>query len=113
MDDYFRMNPEFRDWLKDSKRIISSDISTEESKKYFKKFINRWNKGKLKSRYYKSSEIPFIGATTRTSHQWEFKGIDNSTLKKVKIDVEKQTSKGMVKDEDIGWSSSLLPLNKL
>lgn len=112
MDDFYRMNPEFREWLINSKKIIASEISTDESKKYFKKFISRWNKGKLNDRYYRSIESPLIGAKMRTSYEWNFKGVDDVTLKNVRLNVEKLTSNGIVKDEQIEWSEKLLPLDK-
>lgn len=112
MDDFYRMNPEFREWLKKSKKIIAGEISTAESKKYFKKFISKWNNGKLSDRYYRSIEVPFIGATMRTTHTWNFKDVDEVTLKNVRLEVEKLTSKGIVKDEQIDWSEKLLPLSK-
>ncbi|KAI9144004.1 hypothetical protein BKA69DRAFT_899904 [Paraphysoderma sedebokerense] len=47
-DDYFLRANEFRLWLKERKKIFFEDLSSDESRKHFKKFVKRWNEGKLK-----------------------------------------------------------------
>ncbi len=43
-DDYFKMNPEFRLWLAGRGKAFG-DLSDDETKKQFKKFVEKWNAG--------------------------------------------------------------------
>ncbi|KAK9894708.1 hypothetical protein P389DRAFT_197989 [Cystobasidium minutum MCA 4210] len=55
-DDFYAKNKEFRYWLshkRKPKEFIKMDSSDQ--RRYFKKFVRRWNKGKLESGYYTGS----------------------------------------------------------
>lgn len=55
-DDFYAKNKEFRYWLshkRKPKEFIKLDSSDQ--RRYFKKFIRRWNKGKLDHGYYTGS----------------------------------------------------------
>lgn len=55
-DDFYAKNKEFRYWLahkRKPKLFIKMDSSDQ--RRYFKKFVRRWNKGKLEQGYYTGS----------------------------------------------------------
>lgn len=46
--DYYRRNQEFQVWLTEEHKIRFSDLPTrQQQKKYFRKFITKWNSGEL------------------------------------------------------------------
>lgn len=47
-DDYFRMNDEFRQWLQDDSGKFFDELGSEKARKYFTKFVEVWNSGRLK-----------------------------------------------------------------
>lgn len=49
-DDYFEKANEFRVWLKESKGKYLDEISSKEARRYFKKFVKRWNDYELDGR---------------------------------------------------------------
>ena len=48
------------------------DLSDSETKKYFKKFVEKWNDGELKSELYKGINFADVQTSARTSHKWGF-----------------------------------------
>ncbi|KAJ3036280.1 hypothetical protein HDV00_002936 [Rhizophlyctis rosea] len=79
-DDYYNKATEFQTWLREEKNLYFFDLSGEEARRYFKKFVRRWNKAKLASKYYKkmlSSEIP---AAEKTGFTWKFKNTSEADL---------------------------------
>jgi hypothetical protein len=56
---------EFAYWLKKKKEIYADQLKAEESRKYFEKFVKKWNGGELSEKYYEVSAAflpPFSGA---------------------------------------------------
>lgn len=53
-DDFYRRSSEFRYWLAhdSKKRKDFTKLDSKDQRRYFKKFVRRWNKGKLDSDYY-------------------------------------------------------------
>lgn len=68
IEDYFSKNNEFATWLKDEKRTYFNDLTTEAARELFSRFVKRWNRGKLESRYYEG-----ISTAPRTAHNWMIK----------------------------------------
>lgn len=67
-DDYFAKNNEFSTWLKEEKGIYFSDLSSEDTRGLFSKFVKAWNNQKLDIRYYEG-----IATAPRTAHNWKIK----------------------------------------
>ncbi|KAK1315013.1 hypothetical protein QJS10_CPA06g00186 [Acorus calamus] len=67
-DDYYSKNNEFSAWLKEEKGIFFSDLSSEDARKLFSKFVKDWNRGKLQSQYYEG-----IVSGPRTAHNWKIR----------------------------------------
>lgn len=105
-DDYFRMNDEFRHWLsqreddenressrerkKTKKRSLRfMDLSDREAKKLFRKFVRRWNDGRLDREYYdgKISRSTETNASERTSYRWGFAAqLDDDERARMQLD---------------------------
>jgi hypothetical protein len=88
-DDYFNKNREFRVWL-EGRDMNFEDLSTEKAKKFFTKFVKRWNEGSLESKFYDGAV-----EQVRTKHKWSFTSkIDDAErmkLASVRDRVELQT----------------------
>mmetsp|Transcript_28245 Transcript_28245/g.57834 ORF Transcript_28245/g.57834 Transcript_28245/m.57834 type:complete len:321 (-) Transcript_28245:267-1229(-) len=72
MDDYFAKNPEFRMWLTAAKKKVFGDLSESECKKYFKKFVEKYNDGELTEKIYKGVSFAELDKSARTTHKWGF-----------------------------------------
>ncbi|KAI0033828.1 hypothetical protein K488DRAFT_46823 [Vararia minispora EC-137] len=66
---YFLKNAEFRVWLKDAKRKYFDELSGEKARKYFRKFVKEWNRGRLSKHLYAGVD-PSTQATT--AYKWSF-----------------------------------------
>eukprot|EP01121_Diplochlamys_sp_Union-15-3_P014999 TRINITY_DN4876_c0_g1_i1.p1 TRINITY_DN4876_c0_g1~~TRINITY_DN4876_c0_g1_i1.p1 ORF type:complete len:324 (-),score=75.21 TRINITY_DN4876_c0_g1_i1:40-1011(-) len=90
--DYFKLNPEFREWLRTIKDLLFDDLKDKQQKKLFKQFVKRWNSGKLAVKFYQG--IGNIStATKRTHHQWNIKHDDPTAVAQVRMSVERYTNK--------------------
>lgn len=49
--DYFARNVEFSLWLENEKRLYFSDLTADQARKFFDKFVSAWNKGTLPSKF--------------------------------------------------------------
>ncbi|KAG9438911.1 hypothetical protein H6P81_019076 [Aristolochia fimbriata] len=67
-NDYFSKNNEFSTWLKQEKDIFFSDLSSDEARKLFSRFVKDWNRQKLQSHYYEG-----IKTGPRSAHSWKIK----------------------------------------
>lgn len=55
-DDFYAKNKEFRYWLAHKRKPKEfSKMDSSDQRRYFKKFVRRWNKGKLEQGYYTGS----------------------------------------------------------
>ncbi|KIY43408.1 hypothetical protein FISHEDRAFT_53506 [Fistulina hepatica ATCC 64428] len=70
--DYFRKSDEFRLWLRDEKDRYFDELSGEKARSYFRKFVKRWNKGKLPDEFYAGIDTSTIDAQSQTSYKWSF-----------------------------------------
>jgi hypothetical protein len=73
-DDYYQKQKEFQHWLLAEKGIYFNDLEdSKDQLKYFKKFVKRWNKGKLDQSYY-NDELELFN-DKRSKHEWNLKNI--------------------------------------
>ncbi|CCM02258.1 uncharacterized protein FIBRA_04341 [Fibroporia radiculosa] len=68
--DYFLKSDEFRIWLKDEKRKYFDELSSDKSRKYFRKFVKAWNRGKLPKDMYHG--VDTLSASSQTAYRWSF-----------------------------------------
>ncbi len=71
-DDYFSRNPEFSSWLTAEKGQYFNQLTAEESRELFAKFVSRWNAKKLPAKYYAGVAAP--ANMRRTAHNWGIRG---------------------------------------
>ncbi|KAF9820774.1 hypothetical protein IEO21_01217 [Rhodonia placenta] len=93
--DYFVKNDEFRVWLKDEKRKYFDELTSDRSRKYFRKFVKAWNRGKLPKSLY--SGIDISSASSQTGYKWSFaskaSSADNAALQAARDEVGAATYK--------------------
>ncbi|KAA1477242.1 hypothetical protein DENSPDRAFT_844441 [Dentipellis sp. KUC8613] len=70
--DYFLKSPEFRVWLKDEKRKYFDELSGEKARKYFRKFVKEWNRGRLHKSLYAGVDPSSQAANSQTAYKWSF-----------------------------------------
>lgn len=93
-DDYFKLHKPFTLWLVKKKKKDFESLSSKKARKYFKKFIKKWNKGKLSKTYYDLGSLTAAhGGSINTKHVWNFKmnETEKSALKKTANDVSNST----------------------
>lgn len=74
-DDYFVRSAEFKAWLSESKGKYLDEIPSKDARRYFERFVRRWNEGKLPEEYYKGrvrSATAASGSSSQTRHRWAF-----------------------------------------
>lgn len=93
MDDYFLRSAEFRTWLSKERGTFFSDLSSEESRKLFKKFASKWNSGILNKLYYKGIQSSAVSHTAQSNHQWKLSSkVDSGDLKTLRDNVSSWSS---------------------
>ena len=79
------------------------EVSTKKRKKLFKKFINKWNDGKLEERYYKTFTSLSIDNHQKTRYKWSFeKNIDSKEQMKmdlIKDQIDNETNDQIIVDQ--------------
>ncbi|CAD6911481.1 unnamed protein product [Tilletia controversa] len=72
-DDFYQKAAEFKYWLRTSRKKYLDEMSSKEARKYFEKFVRRWNSGGLEDAFYKG-EVRTVGssAAAQTRHKWGF-----------------------------------------
>lgn len=91
-DDYYRKNSEFRLWLLESKEKYFDELNKEKQRKYFEKFVERWNSGSLKNKFYEGIRSSQIPRHDSTRHQWGFsKKLNESELESIRDSVDSAT----------------------
>lgn len=72
--DYYNYFKEFSVWLFTRKKKRLEDIPTKKSKKYFKKFVSKWNHSSLDDVYYDSEKLSAkYLSILNSNHDWSFK----------------------------------------
>ncbi|KAI8981334.1 hypothetical protein BD414DRAFT_443644 [Trametes punicea] len=92
--DYFLKNDEFQLWLKEEKGKYFNELSGERARKYFRKFVKAWNRGKLsKSMYAGVGRVP--AANSQTTYKWSFASktsdADNVALRAAREEIDNAT----------------------
>jgi len=71
-DDYFPKHYEFRNWLFEKHLTYFDRLTTKQALKKFKKFMKKWNKGKLNPKFYKKRTAQSLDGAERTGYTWAF-----------------------------------------
>ncbi|KAG0096580.1 hypothetical protein BGZ93_004308 [Podila epicladia] len=71
-DDYFNKSTEFRLWLRRAKKKYFEDMTADETRRYFAKFVKAWNNFDLDESYYKGIRSSQISNKGSTKYKWGF-----------------------------------------
>ncbi|CAO3564718.1 unnamed protein product [Mortierella alpina] len=71
-DDYFTKSAEFRLWLKQARKKYFEDMSADDTRRYFRKFVRAWNNFELDESYYKGIRSAQLSSKGTTKYQWGF-----------------------------------------
>ncbi|KAG2197393.1 hypothetical protein INT47_005646 [Mucor saturninus] len=92
-DAYFEKATEFRLWLKEHKHKYMDEISSKESRRYFKKFVDKWNHYELEAKFYQGLNSTQLSSSDTTRFKWGFaKSLDQSELDSVRDSVDSMTA---------------------
>ncbi|KAL4489371.1 hypothetical protein ABPG72_002667 [Tetrahymena utriculariae] len=81
-DDFFIMNKTFSIWLIKKKNKYFDDLSTNKQRKYFKKFVKKWNKKDLSSVYYDEDKLlEKYGQLLKQKSFWKIEHDDSQVSK--------------------------------
>lgn len=69
-EDYYVRSGEFKAWLS-LRGVFLDEVSSSEARRYFDRFVRRWNAGRLQSEFY-SGHIRSSGSSAGTRHTWGF-----------------------------------------
>ena len=73
-DDFYSYFKPFSIWLVKKKHLKFESLSASDSRKYFKKFIKRWNCGRLKPIFYDiDALLSRYSHLIQTNHDWNLK----------------------------------------
>jgi hypothetical protein len=98
-DAYFEKATEFRLWLKEVKHKYIDEITSKESRRYFKKFVKKWNDYELDEKFYKGMNSTQLGSSDTTRYKWSFaKKLDRMEMDSVCDSVDSMT--GQTRGED-------------
>ncbi|KAG0167190.1 hypothetical protein DFQ28_005687 [Apophysomyces sp. BC1034] len=93
-DDYFEKATEFRLWLKDAKHKYFNELDSNDSRRYFKKFVKAWNRFELEEKYYKGLNPAQLSSSDTTRYKWAFaKKLDQHELDTIRDSVDTLTSR--------------------
>ncbi|XP_072178073.1 uncharacterized protein [Diadema setosum] len=70
-EDYYSKSKEFRIWLMEEKNKSLDEMKSTKSKAYFKKFVKKWNGGKLAKKFYKGIDAA-DEKSSLTKYKWKF-----------------------------------------
>ncbi|KIO25471.1 hypothetical protein M407DRAFT_244066 [Tulasnella calospora MUT 4182] len=111
--DYFMKQAEFRVWLREEKGKYVDELSGEKSRAYFRKFVKRWNSGKLDDSFYSGRVTARAASSSNTAYRWSFAGKE-SKKDKVALEEARDTvarATNQVQSTD-GVSPSSVPKSK-
>ncbi|KAG2190087.1 hypothetical protein INT46_003739 [Mucor plumbeus] len=102
-DDYFEKANEFRLWLKESKRKYLDEISSKEARRYFKKFVGKWNDYELDEKLYKGLNSAQLESSDTTRYKWSFaKNLNKMEMDTIRDNVDSMTSQSRGDDRVTG-----------
>ena len=64
--------PEYAQWLAEAHGAFLDELSSDEARRRFKKFVARWNAGELSAAYYGGVKSTAQPGGSRTRHVWGF-----------------------------------------
>eukprot|EP01084_Bolivina_argentea_P149438 261050_1 len=106
-DDYYKYHTEFADWALVKHKKFLDEISTKKCKKLFKKFVKKWNDGKLEEKYYKTFSSLSIDNNQKTRYKWSFeKKVDSK--EQMKMDLIRDTIDNQTNDDKISNQIALI-----
>lgn len=70
-DDYYIHSSTFKAWLSSSKSLYLDEISSSEARRYFDRFVRKWNSGRLDESYYNGT-VKSVAGGSSTRHKWGF-----------------------------------------
>ncbi|KAF9979971.1 hypothetical protein BGZ65_005739 [Modicella reniformis] len=70
--DYFTKSAEFRLWMRQDKKKYFEDLSADEARRYFRKFVRSWNNYELGESYYRGIRSSQLSHKDTTKYQWGF-----------------------------------------
>lgn len=92
-DDYFEKATEFRLWLKEAKHKYIDEISSKESRRYFRKFVDKWNDYELDKKFYKGMNSTQLDSSDTTRYKWSFaKNLDKMEMDSIRDNVDSMTA---------------------
>ncbi|KAF8337049.1 uncharacterized protein EI90DRAFT_3044705 [Cantharellus anzutake] len=113
-DDYFLKSDNFRLWLRQDKDKYFDELSGDQARYYFAKFVKRWNRGQLKLPLYQvdNSASP-APASSQTAYRWSFASktskADRKALENVREQIASDTSNSRKTSFGKPASSSMTP----
>ncbi|CAG8534973.1 1599_t:CDS:2 [Ambispora gerdemannii] len=90
-DDYYSKSTEFRTWLREEKQKYFDEMSSHQTRKYFRKFVRAWNKDKLDKKYYDGIRSSQVNSAESTRYKWKI-NVSQDELEQVKSSVDRQTN---------------------
>ncbi|KAJ9121621.1 hypothetical protein QFC22_002241 [Naganishia vaughanmartiniae] len=95
-EDYFLKAAEFRLWLREEKRKYIDEMTGDSARKYFKKFVKRWNGCTLPAQYYKPQASTAQPSSSQTAYKWSFatnrSKVNKDELARMREDVDRLTN---------------------
>ncbi|KAI9485918.1 MAG: hypothetical protein EXX96DRAFT_547017 [Benjaminiella poitrasii] len=110
-DDYFEKATEFRLWLREYKHKYFDELSSKEARRYFRKFVKKWNDYDLDEKFYKGMNSAQLDSSDTTRYKWSFaKKLDNQwELDTIRDNVESMTGTSM-DDKRVNSKRRALPV---
>merc|ERR1712228_156839 len=99
--DYYKYYAEFQHWALNERGRYLDEMSTKKCIKLFnKKFVSKWNLGKLDEKYYKTFSFLSVDNKQKTRYKWSFeKNISNKeqmTLDLARDTVDNETNDNII-----------------
>ncbi|KAJ3298847.1 hypothetical protein HDU79_005219 [Rhizoclosmatium sp. JEL0117] len=130
-DDFYNKSSEFVVWLKEKKGKYLSDLSSKEARKYFAKFVKKWNRcvvvlvqlrnllnpsltpnqirNELSHKFYTGIASTDIDSNARSKHKWNFKvtEADEQRLVEAKDSVHSLTASALETEKKRSFNQSI------
>ncbi|XP_077863152.1 uncharacterized protein LOC100378007 [Saccoglossus kowalevskii] len=100
IDDFYSKGLEFRLWVTEEKKKYVDELETSKAKVLFKKFVKKWNKGRLPKKYYEGLDASDVAASSRTKYRWKFSDTEQSKIRTVRGRIKSWTSGSNVSMHD-------------
>ncbi|SCV72942.1 BQ2448_6867 [Microbotryum intermedium] len=70
--DFYLKSNELRLWLLEQKNKRFDTLRSDDARRYFRKFIKKWNRGLLPAKFYQGISSASLPTTVSSSHSWSF-----------------------------------------